>query len=165
MYVNFVEVVVRQTDDLYGGEIQEAISVRTFPAEDSVDADGVTQATRRWAMRNGYTRTTFEERRHYTDAGAAGSSLTFVMEVLGAAAAGVGLQEIVNYMKSRIGHAPDDQSAEWFKGCTTEELRDYTLSDAERTLELPRGDLKLDDITREEFELRLRARSGATGRR
>jgi hypothetical protein len=164
MYANFVEVVIRQTDSPFGGDVEDAITFRVDPRDEDVDAAAITQDARRWAIQRGYGRFLFEENRHFTDAGAEGASVQFVLELLAAGATGVALQEIVNFFKGRLNASDDNLFAEFFRDSTTEELRDLALSEAERALELRRGDFELDHLDRENFEIRLRARSRSTGR-
>jgi hypothetical protein len=162
MYADVINVVVRQTDDLYGGEIDELVAVRFSPPEQELDPAAVTQAAREHAMREGFTRITFDERRSYTDAGASGSSLTFVLELLGSGATGVALQELVNFIKSRVSGASESDLAEWFREASPDDLRDYAVSDAERALDFRRGDLEVEAFDTDRHEIRLRARSRST---
>jgi hypothetical protein len=155
MYADVVTVVVRPL----WWRIEELVARRFSPPDGGLDPDAVSQAVRSEAMRRGLTRTTLDEHRSYTDAGAAGASVTFVLELLGSGATGVAMQELVNFIKARISTADDDGMGPAFGDTPTENVRDYTLSDAERALGLPRGDLDIEGLERDDHELRLRARS------
>lgn len=163
MYADVVNVVVRQTDDPWGGEIVDLVAARFSPPEQDLDAAGVTQAAREHAMQLGYTRITFDERRSYTDAGASGASVTFVLELLGAGATGVALQELTNFIKGRVTRDARHDLSDWFRETPVDDLRDHALSDAERALDFRRGELEAEEVERDEHEIRLRARSRATG--
>jgi hypothetical protein len=164
MYADMVTVVVRQTDDPYGGEVEDLVAHRFSPRESDFDPDAVSQEVRAEAMRRGLTRTTLDERRSYTDAGASGASVTFVLELLGSGATGVAMQELLNFIKTRISRNDhhDDGVGPAFRDTPTEDLRDYALS--ERALDLPRKVLTIEGVERDEHELRLRARSFHTKR-
>jgi hypothetical protein len=103
--------------------------------------------------------------RQYTDVGASGASLELILTLFGGGALGVGMQEVVNYVKARTGYAEADRLREQFEQATTDQLRDEVLSDAERAFELGRGDLKAQDIERSPHEIRVRAQSTSTGKR
>jgi len=143
--------------------MEALVAVRFAPPEGDFHPDAVSQAVRSEAMRRGLTRTMLDEHRSYTDAGAAGASVTFVLELLASGATGVAMQELVNFIRTRISGDGDDSVGSAFRDTATEDLRDYALFDAERALELPRGDMTVEGIERDEHELRLRARSRHSG--
>src|SRR5690348_12593800 len=108
MYADVVTVVVRQTDNPYGGEIEELVAHRFSPDQGDFDPSVVTESARSEAMRRGLTRITLDEHRSYTYAGASGASVTFVLELLGSGATGVAMQELVSFIKSRLSTTDDD---------------------------------------------------------
>ena len=131
MHANYVDLVVRRRPDEVDSEAAEVLAVRVFPTDD-VDAEAVTLETRRWLLDGRHTRFLFEERRRYSAIGAEASSVVFVLELLASGAVGVALQEVVSFMKGRIGAGPDEVQANQFRRLGVDELRDETLTEAER---------------------------------
>jgi hypothetical protein len=159
VYVNVARVVIRLHEAAYpDGPADEIVSFRAYPDEGDFDASGVTEDTRRWLLAGRHDRFTFEERRSYTDAGAAGAGVTYIVDLLAASITGVAVHEIVDFIKRRIG-APSggDWQRDRFRQESTERLRDEALSSAERVLDFGRGALVVSDFERGEFEITVRA--------
>lgn len=169
MYVNYAAAVIRQ----YASECpadneqpDEVVAFRAYPADDNLDAERITEEIRVWLLDGRHARFLFEERRKYADVGAAGSSVEFILSLLGSAAAQVALDQIVSFVKQRLGgDERDDWRRQRFRESSTEELRDEALSTAERVLELSRGDLAVIDFDRGESSITLRAQSQSSERR
>ncbi len=167
MQADFVDVAVRQTVDGWSHEMREVVLFRVFPddRDGGVDSEGITDDVRKWVMQEGGFALRWEERRQYTDIGASGASLELILTLFGGGALGVGMQEVVSYLKARTGYAEADWLKERFEQAATDQLRDEVLSDAERALELSRGDLAVETIERSPHEIRIRARSILAGKR
>jgi hypothetical protein len=56
MYANFVEIVVRKSVSDYDEEADEVLVVRAYPADETVDAERMTQETRAWLLDGRRTR-------------------------------------------------------------------------------------------------------------
>lgn len=167
MHPDSIDVVIRQTASEFGGDIVELLAFRAVPSEETAFEPGETSdALREFVFRNGGTRFTFEERRHWTDAGASGSGVVYVLELLGSGAVGVALSEIYRYARERF-HGVGDETwrAEAFASMTVEDLRDQMLGDAERFLEVPRGAIKGLDIKRTDDGAVLTGQNARTGTR
>lgn len=167
MHPDSIDVVIRQTANEFGGDIVELLAFRTFPPDEGAFEPGETSnALREFVFRNGGTRFTFEERRHWTDAGASASGVVYVLELLGSGAAGVAVAEIYRYARERFREARDETwQAEVFAEMTVNDLRDQMLSDAERFLEMPRGAIKALDIERTDEVASLTGQDARTGTR
>ena len=141
--------MIRQTEHELGGSVTELMAFRAFPPDEgSFDPSETTDALREFVFTNGGVRFTFEERRHWTDAGASGAGVVYVLELLGAGAVGVAMTEIYRYAKGRFKGTDDAWRGEAFRSATVEELREQMLSQAERFLDLPRGTIKPLEIDR-----------------
>jgi hypothetical protein len=162
-----IDVVIRQTASEFGGDIVELIAFRALPSgDDDFEPGGVSDALRGFVFRNGGTRFTLEERRHWTDAGASASGVVYVLELLGSGAVGVAMSEIYRFAKDRLqGSADDAWQQEAWAALTVEEMREQMLSDAERFLEVPRGTIKAVDINRTNESTVMTCRDTRTGTR
>jgi hypothetical protein len=168
-FVNYAAAVIRQYASAYpaeGEQPDEVVAFRAYPVADDLDAERITQEIRVWLLDGRHTRFLFEERRKYADVGAAGSSVEFVLSLLGSAAAQVALEQIVSFVRERLG---GDSQDEWrrqpFRESSAEQLRDDALSTAERVLELSRGDLAVIDFDRGDHSITLKVESRSSGRR
>jgi hypothetical protein len=164
MYVNFVQIVVRTSGTELEDEPVEVFALRAYAATDVVDPETITSETRRWLLDGRHSRFLFDERRRHADVGAAGSSVEFVLTLLASGAVGVGLQEVVDFIKTQIGTRDEDAdySARRFRETSTEDLRAEVLRDTERALDLGSGELEAIDLQRDQHEIRIRARRRAT---
>jgi hypothetical protein len=72
-----------------------------------VDAAGVTAATCEWLLDGRHERFLFSERRQYTDTGGAAQTIEYALTLLASGAVGVGMREIVNFMKAKIRPSED----------------------------------------------------------
>jgi hypothetical protein len=106
-----------------------------------------------------HSRFLFEERRRYADVGAAGSSVQFILELLGSGVAQIALEQVYQFIKGRLGGGANDWLIERYQHASTEQLRDQALSAAERGLGLARGDLSVLDFERGNFEITMKATS------
>lgn len=167
MHADSIDVVIRQTASEFGGDIVELLAFRAVPSEEAAFEPGETSdALREFVFRNGGTRFTFEERRHWTDAGASASGVVYVLELLGSGAAGVTMGEIYRFARDRLkGRADDAWHQEAVAALTVEEVREQMLGDAERFLELPRGTIKAVDINRTNESAVMTCRETRTGTR
>jgi hypothetical protein len=165
MHPDSIDVVIRQRASEFGGDIVELLAFRAVPSEEAAFEPGETSdALREFVFRNGGTRFTFEERRHWTDAGASGSGVVYVLDLLGSGAVGVALSEIYRYARERFrGMGDETWRAEAFASMTVEDLRDQMLGDAERFLEVPRGTIKAVDIDRTNERAVMTCRDTRTG--
>jgi hypothetical protein len=159
MYVNYVQIVARRSASEYDDEPVEVLAVRAYAANESVDAETITDETRKWLMDGRHSRFLFDERRRYADVGAAGSSVEFVLTLLASGAVGVGLQEVVNFIKTKIGAHDEvgDYSVRRFRETSTEDLTAEVLGEAEGALDLGRGELEATELERDQDEIRIRA--------
>lgn len=146
MYADQVTFLVRQTADRSGGPVVELFAFRFSPDEGDFDPTGTTDALRQYTFSNGGVAFTFEERRHWTDAGASGAGVEFVLELLGSGAAGVAIDEIYRYARSLF--AKDSWEEERYEDTSDDELRTWMLDDIERHLGLRRGTLTVEEFAR-----------------
>jgi hypothetical protein len=159
MYANYVQIVVRRSASEFDDEPTEVIAVRVDLGDGTLDADAVTQATRRWLLEGRHSRFLIDERRRYADVGAEAASVEYVLTLLASGVIGVALQETANFIKAKVTAQDDDREFRLrrFRETSTEDLRRDALRDAERALDLGRGELDVLDLERDSHEVRLRA--------
>lgn len=168
MDVNYAEGIVRQfeSDVPDEGDVPEVVvAFRTYPPAEAIDAEAVTQDIREWLLEGRHTRFRFEERRRYTDTGAAGAAVEFILTLLGTTAAQIALEEIISFVRHRLGGEDAGWRVERFQAAATEQLRDEALSAAERVMEFGRGELTVIDFERGNFEIVLKAELRTNGQR
>jgi len=168
VHVNYSAVVIKQYASEFADDREspdEVVAFRAYPTEDQLDTEAITQEIRRGLLDGRHTRFLFEERRQYADVGAEASSVEFVLSLLGSGAAQVAFEQIVLFVKDKVGGGPDDWHTKRFREASTEQLRDEALSSAERVLNLSRGDLTVVGFERGEESITLRAESRSSGRR
>jgi len=164
MYADVVTIVVGQTSDVHSNEVEELFTETISPTEGGFDPDAVSEAARSEVVRRGFATYTFDEQRRYTEVGASGADVTFVLTLLGSGATGVAMQELLNFIKARVATTDDDENIDLALGETTIEAPTrWAVSAAERDLGLPRGDLEVEEFKRDQHKGELRARSHSRG--
>lgn len=165
MHADYVDVTIRQTADRFSSEVVELMRFRAFVPEDgSFDPSEVTDAIRAFLLENGGAAFSVEERRTWIDAGAAGSNVEFVVELLGSGAVGLAMTVIYDFAKARFKN-DDAWRLEQYAAAADADLRDELLGDLERHMGLARGSVEVVEFERTSARAHLVVRHVETGKR